>query len=285
MSAIPATMVVVGAGVIGCEYSTIFAALGVAVTLIDGRDRLLSVPRRRDRRSSAGADGGGGGAGEAAGQRQGHRSDPGRPQRDAAERRDARGGRRPLRGGTGGEHAGPRAPGIGVAVGERGLIAVNERYQTAVPHIYAAGDVIGFPALASTSMEQARVAMVHAFDLKYKTRMAPLLPLAVYTIPEVAMVGETEEACLAKGVDYAVGRAWYRQNARAQIMGDLAGEVKLVFPARGQAIARRPHRGRVRLRARPPGTHGAPGGGHHRHLHRDGLQLSDARRSVQVCGV
>src|SRR5438552_196528 len=117
----------------------------------------------------------------------------------------------------------------GVAVNERGLLTINERYQTAVPHIYAAGDVIGFPALASTSMEQARVAMVHAFDLKYKTAVAPIFPLAVYTIPEIAMVGETEESCRSKKIDYCVGRALYRTNARGQITGDLGGELKLVF--------------------------------------------------------
>src|SRR5437879_12920277 len=119
--------------------------------------------------------------------------------------------------------------GAGVKTAGRGVITVNDDYQTSVPTIYAAGDVIGFPALAATSMEQARVAMVHAFDLKYKARVAPLFPLAVYSIPEVAMVGETEESCRGKSIDYCVGRAYYRQNARGQIAGDLNGLVKLVF--------------------------------------------------------
>src|SRR5204862_1944700 len=119
--------------------------------------------------------------------------------------------------------------GVGVKTGNRGLVLVNENYQTNIPNIYAAGDVIGFPALASTSMEQARVAMVHAFDLKYKTAVAPIFPLAVYTIPEVAMVGETEESCRSKQIDYCVGRAAYRANARGQITGDLDGDLKLVF--------------------------------------------------------
>src|SRR5256714_1778314 len=118
----------------------------------------------------------------------------------------------------------------GLAVNERGLITVNETYQTSVRHIYAAGDVIGFPALASTSMEQARVAMVQAFDLpKYKTRVAPIFPLAVYTIPEISMAGETEETCKQKKIDYCIGRSFYRTNARGQISGDLGGEIKLVF--------------------------------------------------------
>jgi NAD(P) transhydrogenase len=118
----------------------------------------------------------------------------------------------------------------GLAVNEAGVIAVNEFYQTAVPHVYAAGDVVGFPALASTSMEQARVAMVHAFDLpKYKTRVAPIFPLAVYTIPEISMAGETEETCRQKNIEYCVGRAFYRTNSRGQIIGDLGGQVKLIF--------------------------------------------------------
>ena len=117
----------------------------------------------------------------------------------------------------------------GVATGKRGLIPVNEHYQTNVPHIYAAGDVIGFPALASTSMEQARVAMVHAFDLKYKTRVAPLLPFGIYTIPELSTIGLSEEDCLKQGLDYEVGRAYYRNNARGQIIGDTAGMIKIVF--------------------------------------------------------
>jgi NAD(P) transhydrogenase len=119
--------------------------------------------------------------------------------------------------------------GVGVATGARGLITVNDDYQTSVPNIYAAGDVIGFPALASTSMEQARVAMVHAFNLKYKTRVAPILPYAIYTIPEVATVGMNEDDCKKNGTACAVGRAFYRDNARGEIIGDQKGLIKLVF--------------------------------------------------------
>ncbi|HET7294311.1 MAG TPA: FAD-dependent oxidoreductase, partial [Vicinamibacteria bacterium] len=118
---------------------------------------------------------------------------------------------------------------IGIAPGPRGHLKVDENYQTAVPGVYAAGDVIGFPALASTAMEQARVAMCHAFDLKYKERVSALLPMAVYTIPELAAVGETEESCREKGIDHAVGRAYYERNSRGQIIGDMAGLLKLVF--------------------------------------------------------
>src|SRR5258706_15954862 len=119
--------------------------------------------------------------------------------------------------------------GIGVATGTRGVITVNENYQTSVPNIYAAGDAIGFPALASTSMEQARVAMVHALNLKYKTHLASTLPYAIYTIPEVATVGVNEDDCRKNGTACAVGRAFYRDNARGEIIGDLKGLTKLIF--------------------------------------------------------
>jgi NAD(P) transhydrogenase len=119
----------------------------------------------------------------------------------------------------------------GLSTGGAGRLEVDSSYRTAVPHIYAAGDVIGFPALASTSMEQARLAMVHAFDLKYKTEVAPILPYGIYTIPEVSMAGETEESLKSAGVRYVVGRAEYNNNARGLIIGDNAGFVKLLFRA------------------------------------------------------
>ena len=124
----------------------------------------------------------------------------------------------------------------GITPGPRGLLKVNERYQTEVPHVYAVGDVIGFPALAAVSMEQARVAVCHAFGLTYKTQVAGILPLAVYTIPEVAMAGETEETCREKGRPYCVGRAYYADNARGQIGGDLGGEIKLIFSPEDQHL-------------------------------------------------
>jgi NAD(P) transhydrogenase len=203
MQRIPRTMAVVGGGVIGCEYATTFRALGVEVTLVGGQDRLLPfldreiADRLRLQIELLGV----------------------RVRLDAyldEVRRE-------------GATDGLALERAGLAAGARGRLAVNENYQTAVPHIYAAGDVIGFPALASTSMEQARVAMCHAFDLKYKSRVSPLLPMAVYTIPEIAAVGETEESCREKGIPYCVGRALYRDNGRGQITGDLSGLVKLVF--------------------------------------------------------
>ncbi|MBI4611723.1 MAG: Si-specific NAD(P)(+) transhydrogenase [Candidatus Rokubacteria bacterium] len=236
MERLPRSLAVIGAGVIGCEYTTIFAAMAIRATLIDGRDRLLSFldaeisDRFRLQMELLGVD---------LRLREGTaRIEPG-PDTVRLE----------LRSGAvlevdsvffaAGRLGNTECLGlerIGIAVGDRGHVTVNEHYQTVVPHIYAAGDVIGFPALAATSMEQARVAIGHAFDLQYKTRVAPIFPLAVYTIPEVSMVGETEESCRAKRIDYCVGRALYRHNARGQIVGDLAGQIKLVFRASDKVL-------------------------------------------------
>jgi NAD(P) transhydrogenase len=120
---------------------------------------------------------------------------------------------------------------LGVRTNDRGFVQVDAQYRTSVPHILAAGDVIGFPALASTSMEQARVAMCHAFDLKYKERVSAILPMAVYTIPEIGAVGETEQSCREKKIPCCVGRAYYQGNSRGQIIGDFSGLIKLVFRA------------------------------------------------------
>jgi NAD(P) transhydrogenase len=120
-------------------------------------------------------------------------------------------------------------PAAGVVIGERGLIPVNDHFCTSVPHIYAAGDVIGFPALASTSMEQARRAVRHALGLEIRAGISHLLPNGIYTIPEVSMVGETEESLKKQGVDYVVGRAKYQNNARGRIIGDEDGFLKLLF--------------------------------------------------------
>jgi NAD(P) transhydrogenase len=117
----------------------------------------------------------------------------------------------------------------GLGINDRGYIPVDQNYRTAVSNIYAAGDVIGFPALASTSMEQGRVAVCHAFGLKYKQRVASLLPMGIYTIPEISAAGETEASCQKENIDYVVGRAHYANNARGHIAGDTAGLLKLIF--------------------------------------------------------
>lgn len=232
MTHIPRTMAVIGGGVIGSEYASLFGALGVEVTLVESRDRLLPFVDH-----------------EIAGRLRAHLERLGLRLvfNTRARTVEAAGDhvRIVLQDGTelpselaliaAGRQSNIEGLGLerlGVAVGQRGLIVVNDRYQTSVPNIYAAGDVIGFPALASTSMEQARVAMVHAFNLLYKERLSPVLPLAVYTIPEIAMAGLSEDACRARSLPYVVGRSFYERNPRGQIIGDASGMLKLlVSPA------------------------------------------------------
>ena len=126
----------------------------------------------------------------------------------------------------------------GVAVGNRGIIHVDEHFRTNVPHIYAAGDVIGFPALASTSMEQGRRAVQHALDLPIISEIPRLLPFGIYTIPEVGTVGETEESLKRQGIDYVVGRASYRRRTR-QNHRRHHGFSEAPFSQRGHETARR----------------------------------------------
>jgi NAD(P) transhydrogenase len=229
MNRIPTSVAVVGGGVIGCEYASIFAALGVKAALVDGRDRLLPFldaeisERLRGRLVSLGMQ-------FFFNDRVAKLDNTGRKislKLESGKVLEAEtclfaAGRRAAVEGLGLEK-------VGLGVNKRGYIEVNDAYQTSASHIYAAGDVIGFPALASTSMEQGRVAVCHAFGFQYKKRLANMLPMGIYTIPEVSSVGETEESCKEKGIAYEVGRAQYSNNARGQIVGDSHGLVKLVF--------------------------------------------------------
>src|SRR5580658_5547538 len=117
---------------------------------------------------------------------------------------------------------------VGVQTDKRGNIKVDDDYKTGASNIYAAGDVIGFPALASTSMEQARVAVCHAFDFAYKRQVSHLQPFGIYTIPALSCIGFSEEDATQKGLEFVVGRAFYRDNARGKIVGDKDGVIKLV---------------------------------------------------------
>ena len=119
-------------------------------------------------------------------------------------------------------------PAVGIQTGDRGKIAVNEFYQTSVPHIYAAGDVIGFPSLASTSMEQGRLAASHMFGT-VERMPANLIPFGIYTIPEVSMVGQTEEQLTKAKISYEVGIARYAELAKGQMLGDEEGILKILF--------------------------------------------------------
>ena len=229
MNRIPASLAVIGGGVIGCEYASIFIALGVQVALVDGRDRLLpfldtEISERLRQRLAA------------LGMQFWFNERPATVQTTPAGVDVAMSSGKKLQVEAALFAAGRRAAvdGLslekaGLAVNEHGYISVDENYRTGVPHIYAAGDVIGFPALASTSMEQGRVAVCHAFGFKYKQRVASMLPMGIYTIPEISVIGETEESCREKKIDYCVGRAFYANNVRGHITGDTAGMLKLVF--------------------------------------------------------
>ncbi len=228
MRFMPKTMAVVGGGVIGCEYASVFATLGVQVTLIEGHDRILPFVDREIAALLVRQLG-------QLGLRLLLNERLLRTELfDNHVRLTLHAGEGLLvdcalfAAGRQSNVAGLGLERLGIALGARGLIAVNQHYQTTIPNIYAAGDVIGFPALASTSMEQGRVAVTHAFDLRYKERISPVLPLAVYTVPEIAMVGVSEETCKEENVPYLVGRALSESNARGQIIGDV-GLLKLLF--------------------------------------------------------
>src|SRR5207248_7400142 len=238
---------VVGACVIGCEYACMFAALGVAVTMVEKRGGLLGGVDReiaeslREQMSDAGMeiilqD-------EVAevrnhpalrvplGQRGGAPPAPDAPLEVALKSgRVLHPAAILVSSGRNGQTAGLELDRIGIEVNERGHIKADPKtFQTSVPHIYAAGDVIGNPALASTAMAQARMAVAHAFDLPFNAGLAELLPAGIYTIPECSSVGESEEALKKKGVGYVAGRAFYAGNARGQIIGDSKGFLKLLF--------------------------------------------------------
>ncbi len=226
---LPRTMVIVGGGVIGCEYGAMFAAMGVAVTLVEGRPRLLSFLDEEIAERLRGAMHALGvtfhlGKTTASIRRVAGRGivttlDDGLE--IDAEKVLASSGRS-------GRTEGLGLEAIGVGVDKRGAVLVDGDFRTAVPNVYAAGDVIGFPALASTSMEQARVAVCHAFGFTYKRQMSHLYPFGIYTIPEVGSVGFSEEGARAAGREAVAGRAFYRDNARGKIVGDKDGVIKLV---------------------------------------------------------
>jgi NAD(P) transhydrogenase len=227
---IPDSLAVVGGGVIGCEYACIFGALGTKIRIIEGRDCLMGF---LDREMSDGL--------RAGLERGGHQIRLGDAV-SAIERIPGDCLRIRLKSGaelrvdkvlySAGRVGNTQGLGLdraGVGMDAKGRILVNEHFQTSAPHVYAAGDVIGSPALASVSMEQGRVAMCHAFDLAYKTRVSPLTPFGVYTIPEISMAGATEDQLSKAGVEFEVGRARHQDNARGQITGERDGLLKLLF--------------------------------------------------------
>src|SRR5215831_6869220 len=229
MPKLPRQLTVIGAGIIGVEYATIFAALGVEVTLMDKRTEMLEMVDRelvdaltfQARRMNVTLR-----LGEEVAKLEVGSNDHVVVQmksgkRHATEMVLVSAGRQGMTAGLGLDHA-------GLTADDRGRIQVNEHFQTAVPHIYAAGDVIGFPALASTSAEQGRLAACHMFGLPAESVPA-LFPFGIYSIPEVAWVGRSESDLTKEGVPFETGIARYEEIARGQILGDPDGMLKLIF--------------------------------------------------------
>jgi NAD(P) transhydrogenase len=229
---LPRTMTVVGAGIIGCEYASVFAAIGVRVTLVDKRQRLLpfvdaEIVRELEHELTK----------NRVTLRLGEEVD----RSDLLE--SAQGTKVNLQlvsgkqivsdtvlysiGRTGATDS-LNLHALGITPGKRGLLTVDAHFRTSVPHVFAVGDVIGFPSLASTSMEQGRLAACYAFGIE--ARSTPeLFPLGIFTIPEISYVGRNEEELTAEGVPYEVGKAQYREIARGKIIGDSSGFLKLIF--------------------------------------------------------
>jgi len=236
MKHLPRSMVVIGGGVIGSEYAGLFAALGINVSLVHRTARLLEfldfeiIDAFMRAIRSNGVE---------------------LIMEDALEEcsLDGKSVKVKLKSGKelaaesllfaagrSGNTTGLGLDKLGIKTGKYGHIenVKAPSFQTSVPNVYAAGDVIGPPALASTSMEQARMAMCHAFDLRYRKKQdLPLLPMGIYTIPEISAAGLTEEQCKSKNIPYVTGRNKFGQHARGQIIGDTEGMIKLIFSAPG----------------------------------------------------
>jgi NAD(P) transhydrogenase len=226
---LPGSTVVIGGGVIGLEYASMLAAMGIAVTLVDARAELLEFVDREivghllDHLQQAGMTFK---LGQEVTAVRGSRADGVKVDLASGETLEAEAmlyavGRQPNTDRL-------NLAAIGLGTDRRGRLEVNTRLQTHIAHIYAAGDVIGFPALASVSMEQGRVAACHMFG-EPASLSTGLLPYGIYTIPEVSVVGETEHELASTGRAYLVGRSRFDELARAQIIGDRAGLLKIVF--------------------------------------------------------
>lgn len=227
---LPESLLVVGGGPVGCEYASIFAALGSDVTLVDRGDRLLQLLDAELSEALAESL-------RRSGARLMLKSQVGSIERDADGLVARVDGER-LRPqvmlnavGRAGNVEGLGLTEAGVESDARGRVLADANFRTTAPGIYAAGDVTGPPGLASVAMEQARVAMCRAFDIPFKEAMDPTVPAGIYTLPEASMVGLTEEAARATGEDVETGRTFFEANARARIAGSTEGLLKLVFRA------------------------------------------------------
>jgi NAD(P) transhydrogenase len=226
---VPRSLTVVGAGVIGIEYATIFSALDVPVTIIEPRpnflefidreiiDEFVHELRKRGVTFRLGCK-----------LERVELDDTGWPVAILDDQRRVRTEMLLYAAGRVGATDTLGLDAVGLTTDSRGRLAVDPvTFQTAVPHIYAAGDVIGFPALASTSMEQGRIAACHAFGAPLAA--APtFFPYGIYAVPEISTVGLTEEEVRAKGQPYEVGVARFRETSRGHIMGLQSGMMKMI---------------------------------------------------------
>ncbi|OGQ89530.1 MAG: NAD(P)(+) transhydrogenase [Deltaproteobacteria bacterium RIFOXYA12_FULL_58_15] len=228
----PRSIIVLGAGVIGVEYAAIFAALGLQTTLVDTRPQMLpfvdreiiEILQRELRKLHMVII---------------HDDHYARVERIDGKPPSVRVHTREGNTveadvllycvGRDGNSKGLGLENVGIQPNERGLIPVNSFFQTSMSHIYAIGDVVGFPALASTSMEQGRQAIRHAYGVAGPKGDTAVLPFAIYSIPEVSYIGATEEELVAAGTEYVAGRGRYELNPRGQIIDDTGGLLKLLF--------------------------------------------------------
>jgi NAD(P) transhydrogenase len=223
------SLVVVGGGAVGCEYASIFTAIGVQVTLVDSGGRLLPFLDAEISELLAEAFSGmgmrlvlGGGRAAVARDEKGLVVTLGSGEEIRPDKVLFASGRA---GNT--EDLGLNE--AGVQIDDRNRIVVDDTFRTTAERIYAAGDVIGPPGLASVSMEQGRVAACYALGIPFKETVDPGPPFGVYSVPEAAMVGLTERGAAEQGIDYELGRGWFANNSRAKIAGATDGLVKLVF--------------------------------------------------------
>jgi len=226
---IPKSMIVMGGGVIGCEYASMFAAYGIKVTLFDKRTDLLRFVDQEIVQAliyhmrTNGVT-----------MRLGEERDKVATDESGRVVTTFRSGKTIVTDvllyamGRIANTDMLNLSAVGITPDKTGQLKVNEHYQTEVPHIYATGDVVGFPALAATSMEQGRLAACHAFRVEQST-LPTVLPYGIYTIPEISTVGKTEEELTKEGIPYEGSRAFYKEIARGQIVGDLEGLLKLIF--------------------------------------------------------
>lgn len=236
---IPSSLCIVGAGVIGCEYATIFATMGTKVHLVNSRDEILGFLDKEiaDKLSSLMVKDG---IETHFGESIKHVKAPLTPEDNVCVELQSGDVLEVdmflYAAGRSGRTKDLNCSNAGVEIGKREVIVVNEHYQTSVPHIYAAGDVIGFPALASTSMDQGRVAVSHMFGTKDLDSLPKVFCYGIYTIPEVSTVGMTEETAIAQKISYFVGRASYNKMPRGRIMGTQDGMMKMIFDRNDMTI-------------------------------------------------